>query len=35
VIIAPPYNASEDELAEIVDTLASAVTDVVASVRAS
>ena len=33
VIVAPPYNASEDELAEIVGTLTSAIGDAVASAR--
>ena len=33
VIVAPPYNASEDELAEIVATLTSAIGDAVASAR--
>lgn len=32
VIVAPPYNASEDELAEIVGTLTSAISDTVKSV---
>lgn len=33
VIVAPPYNASEDELAEIVGTLTAAIGDAVASAR--
>lgn len=35
VIVAPPYNASEDELGEIVGTLSGAIRDAVAAVRSA